>query len=209
MTWSILQRFRRRHDPVDPEITLIMDELDAWLSREHELLDNVGLGVGDVGSVLRSFAQRCQKVALVGSCRRGKANPGDVDVLYVPKNNLQVIEFLEQIADNERDIKRIGQAWTCIVGGRRVDFIESAANTWGLDTVVFTGSRDFNERVVRHASRRGYEIENGRPVVRRDGEYTSYIAPAFCGWSEEKILTHLGLGDFLDPRTRSNNGGFG
>lgn len=201
---NILQRWVSRYRepaPIDPEIALIMDELDAWLAREHELVEGER-PPRDARDVLRAFAHRCHKVALVGSCRRGKETPGDVDVLYIPKSNLQVVEFLEQIADSEDSIKRVGQAWKCTVEGKGVDFIESTKEGWGLDLLMFTGSRTFNERVVRHAERRGHMVHNGRPVVLRESGYTSYHAPAFDGWSEEKILTHLGLEAYRDPRTR-------
>jgi DNA polymerase/3'-5' exonuclease PolX len=208
MNINFLRRLIGSHseseEPVNPEIALIIQELDTWLSREFELLDDgIGERATDVSGVLRGFAQRCQKVALVGSCRREKQVPGDVDVLYVPKNNLQVVEFLEQTADNEQEITRDGQAWKCTIDGRHVDFIESTIGGWGMDTIIFTGSREFNERMLRHAQRRGYEINKNRPALTRSGGYTSCVVPAFAGWPEDKILAHLGLGEFLDPRTRN------
>lgn len=197
--------FRGNREAVvtDPEIGAIIQELDDWLAREHELVaDGVGSMARSVPDLLRNFAQRCQKVAVVGSRRRGDANPGDLDVLYIPKAKTQVVEFLEAVADDEQLLSRGEGAWRCTVHGLPVDFIESSPERWGMDMVFFTGPRDFSERVRRHATRRGYEIDKGLPSVRKEGTYTSYGVPAFSGWSEQKILTYLGLESFLDPYKR-------
>jgi len=201
---NIFARLRQPEpEVIDPEIAMIMQELDEELSREHELLDD-GLGgkSRDIRDLLREFAQRCQKVALVGSHRRGKENPGDIDVLYVPKNHFQVMEFVERITDDEQSIKRIGKSWRCKINGQQVDFIESSLALWGQDLIRFTGSREFNERFVRHAERRGYTLEDGVAIVRKSDGYTSWNAAVFSGWTEEKILAHLGLGEFLNPVKR-------
>lgn len=188
----------------DPEIELIVQELDDWLDREPEFGEGGQVPRnGSTIDLLRQFATRCQKVALVGSARRGKENPGDVDILYIPKSTLQVIEFMEQIADDERLITKSDNVRSCTVKGQKVDFIESAANQWGWDLLAYTGSRDFNERVRRHARRRGYEIlSDGRPGTRRSDTYGYTEVATFHGWTEEKILAHLGLEAFLNPRSR-------
>lgn len=205
MIRRLLHRFHRPPppEPISPEVAAIMAELDDELSREHALVEDLGPGVGGLGSIFQGFSQRCQKVALVGSHRRLVPAPKDIDILYIPKNPVQVMEFIERVADSEASIERRGDGWGCLLNGARVDFIESRDQQWGLDLLFFTGSRSFNERVRRHAERRSYRVENGRPVLSRDDGYHAYTVPAFSGWSEEKILTHLGLEDFLDPRTRS------
>jgi DNA polymerase/3'-5' exonuclease PolX len=196
--------FKKSPASVDPEIEMIVQELDEWLAREHELLeDGVGEKTNSISSLLRNFAQRCQKVALVGSWRRGKVNPGDVDIMYVPKSDLQVIEFLEQVADNESQIINVNNAWRCTVGGVQIDFIKSSLVGWGMDMIHFTGSREFNKRVLRHIYRRGYETVNEQPVTHHRNSYNSYYVNVFDNWSEEKILKHLGLEAYLDPHTRS------
>lgn len=206
---NILQRlFRsksRREQEISPEVALAMQELDTYLAREFALLeDNVGAGSKDVRSLLHSFAQRCQKVALVGSYRRGVENPKDIDVLYIPKSNMQALEFIEQIADDENSIRTLGSGFSCQINGQRVDFITTTQAKWGMDLIQFTGSREFNLKVIRHANRRGYKVDAVQmfPTQEVHNSYSSWVTLVFNGWSEEKILEHLGLGAYLDPRTR-------
>lgn len=196
--------FRKPAEPeIEPEIAMIMQELDDELLREHTLMEGLEGTPRDVGSLMAGFAQRCQKFAVVGSVRRGKVEPGDLDILYIPKSDLQVIEWLERIADDEAKIALHDGRWTCTVRGMQMDFIVSSARTWGMDMIIYTGSREFNERVKRFAARRGIDSRNGRlGVTRRSDGYSGYEVDMFANWSEEKILKHLGLEQYLDPRKR-------
>lgn len=195
--------FRKKEPPIDPAVAAIMQELDDELARDHEMLgEDFGYQPEGVEDVLRSFAQHCQKVALVGSMRRGKPDPGDIDILFIPKHKKQVVEFLEQVCDDEAQIGQLDKLWTCTIKGRKVQFIESTERTWGWDMIQFTGSREFNEKVLRHARRREYRIEGFRPVIPHRDDYHSWNVPAFAGWSEEKILDHLGLLEYLSPHKR-------
>lgn len=205
MTLKLFRWFQKKEadTSIEPEIELIIQELDDWLSREHALAESRADAVPvSQWTLLRRFAQLCTKVALVGSCRRGKADPGDVDLLYVPKNRNQVIEFLEQHSDNEALLECKDRLWRCTVQGKQFDFIETQPHLWGQDLVFFTGSREFNERVLRHARRRGYGVRNGRCTKQVENSDSSWEIMAFQNWSEERILTHLGLEAFIDPRAR-------
>lgn len=203
---SLFQRlFQRKpiEEEIDPAIALIEQELDDELARDSGVDDDLSYAPRNTADMLRGFAQRCSKVALVGSCRRGKAEPGDIDVLYIPKNAIQVIEFLERTADDEKQIIQSKPCWSCRINGKAVDFIESTNSAWGWDMIQFTGSREFNERVIRHVKRRGYEVTNNKAVIFRKDTYGGTVTvEMFGGWSEEKILTHLGLEAFLNPLKR-------
>ena len=201
--WPWPLRCKPVPEALSAEVALAMQELDEYLGREHELVEELGTP-RDIGGLLQSFANRCERVALVGSYRRCVPEPNDIDVLHIPKNRMQAMEFIEKVADDEAMIKQLGGngGWTCAIRGRKVDFIQSSAATWGIDVIQFTGSREFNQRLERHAARRGYKITDGKVTTEKNDGYHSYNASAFYSWTEEKILTHLGLEEFLDPRRR-------
>lgn len=161
-------------------------------------------GIADI--VCEVLGPLCERVEIVGSIRRGKHDPGDVDVLVATGNGLSVcnlIDALEKVADRSEVVFFEKAALiTFSIEGLKCDVIVSYVYNWGKNLIQFTGSRKFKEIVFGIAERRGYEVKNG--VIGRTSYngYSETLVPVMDGKSEEEILRELGLTEFIDPTLR-------
>lgn len=143
-------------------------------------------------------------VMIVGSVRRGKAAPGDADLLVIPRKGNDFMTTVEALADNDDTIrKESGGAWRLDVLGIPVHIIPTTEEYWGVHAIQYTGSRRFHERFLNRVRRRDVQItSSGMPVRSVSDGYGAWQEPFFAGMSEAKILTYLGLEEYADPATR-------
>lgn len=191
--------------PVSQEVAIILAELDAELDGEAS---------GKKERIARMlkviFAPHCHKIEIVGSIRRGVPDPGDIDILFIPKHNYSLIGAIERVCDDETAIRKEDLWRDCFtVKGVQVHLIRVDRQHWGIAMLNFTGSRSFNARWVERAKRRGMQVQEVGPLkriiheVRSKGSYSWHTSNEVLDLPEAEILKLMDLEDYLDPTTRN------
>jgi DNA polymerase (family 10) len=128
------------------------------------------------------LAPRCERIEIAGSLRRGKADVGDIEILFVPRIGQVHVpgelfplrgsladELLEQWLARGIITKRFNingsAAWGTLnklavhVGsGIPLDFFATTAERWFVSLVIRTGSKEMNTTLASSALRRGMQL---------------------------------------------------
>lgn len=150
----------------------------------------------------------CSHVSVVGSVRRQEPAVHDLDILYVLRNDHLPAEFvtlLEAVADDPSHVKLRKYRYQFTMNGVPCDVIPTTEPEWGMSLIKFTGSRRFNDEMLRPAAgRRGYTVIDSALYVRKSDGYNGYYAPQMHNKGEQEILALLGLNErFGDPAARA------
>lgn len=168
----------------------------------------------------------CVRVVIAGSLRRGKAEVGDIEVLYIPrlidvrdesdlfgrtkKASAVDVDLARRHAAGEfaKRLKCTGaiSAWGPEMkhavhesSGVPVDFFAAAADTWACNLVCRTGSAASNTTIAARALDRGWTWHpTGTGFERVSGPDRGRIAAMH---SEEEIFQFVGL-EYLQPEQR-------
>jgi DNA polymerase (family X) len=165
------------------------------------------------------LAPRCEQVCVAGSLRRGKADVGDIEILYVPKvgqvrmpgelfpqTGSLTDELLDQWLAKRVLAKRPNvnstSAWgpqnkfaVHIASGISVDLFATTPERWFVSLVVRTGSKEMNTWLATNALRRGMQFHAyGVLEVTATGEQ---IVPQ----SEREVFERLGV-PYREPAQR-------
>jgi DNA polymerase (family 10) len=162
---------------------------------------------------------RCEQVCVAGSLRRGKADVGDIEILYVPRlgqvrmpgelfprNGSLADELIEQWLTRRVLTKRpnVNGATTWgaqnklavhAASGVPVDLFATTAACWFVALVVRTGPKESNTALAASALRRGMQLHAyGVLEVTATGEQ---IIPQ----SEREVFERLGV-PYREPAQR-------
>jgi DNA polymerase/3'-5' exonuclease PolX len=132
--------------------------------------------------LVEALTPRCEQICIAGSLRRGKAEVGDIEILYVPrlgqirspgelfpKSGSLADELLEQWLTQSVLTKRPNvngvNAWgpqnkfgLHVASGIPVDLFATTAERWFVALVVRTGSKEMNTALAGSALRRGMQL---------------------------------------------------
>jgi DNA polymerase (family X) len=169
--------------------------------------------------LVAELVSRCERIEIAGSLRRGKADVGDIEILFVPRigqirmpgelfplRGSLADELLEQWLARGVITKRFNingsAAWGTLnklavhVGsGIPVDLFATTAEHWFVSLVVRTGSKEMNTTLAGSALRRGMQLHMyGVMEVRATGEQ---IIPQ----SEREMFERLGV-PYREPAER-------
>ena len=162
---------------------------------------------------------RCERIEIAGSLRRGKADVGDIEILYVPrigqvripgelfpKSGSLADELIEQWLAKGVLAKRHNingsAAWGTLNklavhagSGIPLDLFATTAERWFVSLVVRTGSKEMNTTLANSALRRGMQLHAyGVLENTRTGEQ---IVPQ----SEREVFERLGV-PYREPAKR-------
>lgn len=151
----------------------------------------------------RSLGERIQEIIeplvvraeVAGSVRRRKNLVHDVDVVLIP----HALAFPAMIANKIRDelgggvIKSGPKMLQMIVLGRQVDLYAATEETWGVNLLRWTGSKEHNIKLCTRARRMGLKLAVSRGLE-KDGEI-------IASRTEEEIFEALGL-PWMPPEER-------
>jgi DNA polymerase/3'-5' exonuclease PolX len=151
------------------------------------------------------LAPRCERIEIAGSLRRGKANVGDIEILYVPrmdqvhvpgelfpKSGSLADELIEDWLARGVLTKRFNingnAAWgalnkLAVHAGSSipVDLFATTAERWFVSLVVRSGSKEMNTTLAGSALRRGMQLHMyGVLEVRTTGEQIPPSRNAKC-----------------------------
>lgn len=169
--------------------------------------------------LVAALAPRCEQICIAGSLRRGKAEVGDIEVLYVPRLGLVrspgelfpkpgslANELLEQWLTQEVLLKRPNKngvtAWGPLnklakhsASGINVDLFATTREHWFVSLVVRTGSAELNTHLAASARKHGIEL-HAYGVIERTAT-GEQIIPA----SEREVFELCGV-PYREPALR-------
>ena len=166
------------------------------------------------------LAPRCERIEIAGSLRRGKAEVGDIEILYIPKigqvrmpgelfpqtgslTDELLNQWLAQRVLAKRPTINGNAAWwgvqnkfaVHVASGIPVDLFATTAERWFGSLVIRTGSKEMNTTLANSALRRGMQLHSyGVLENARTGEQ---IIPQ----SEREVFERLGV-PYREPAER-------
>lgn len=163
------------------------------------------------GALVHYLEPACHRVAVAGSLRRMKPMVRDIEIVAVPKMDIDLFgnpletSYIDSILDNRpvTFIKKGRKYWQfCFVGTSGYEyivdlFLQPDPATWGINMLLRTGSADFSHKMVTARSMGGYkpdglEVRDAR--VWRDG--VALDTP-----EERAVFDLWGMG-YVEPRER-------
>jgi DNA polymerase/3'-5' exonuclease PolX len=155
----------------------------------------------------------CERIEVAGSIRRQKADPGDIELVAIPKT-LPIYDMFGQqsgersllndrkLMDSLGLVNKLGQRYVQVDLFAHVDaildlFIVLPPATWPVLFTIRTGPSDFSKWIVTSRSKGGclpdgWRCEDGRIW---DGQVQMYFE------SEEDFLDWLGI-HWIEPKDR-------
>ena len=150
----------------------------------------------ELAEKLRSLKE-VEKLELVGSFRRKKETVGDLDILIVSKNPKKVMDVFSHIEKGARVLAK-GPAKSSIKlkSSLQVDLRVFDEESYGSAMMYFTGSKDHNIALRRHAISKGWKLS----------EYGLFKGKKrLAGKTEEEVYKKLRM-DWVPPELRENMG---
>ena len=118
-----------------------------------------------------SVEAQCDRIEIVGSIRRQKANVHDIDFVVVAKNDAE----WQKISDKLKHLKAkpncsgnsvIKAFVPCPDGLFQVDFYRAKPSTFGIHLLVRTGSADHNMWLAGYAISKGMRIKYSEGLIK-------------------------------------------
>lgn len=174
-------------------------------------------------SVSKRLAPFCERIECAGSIRRGKADVGDVELVYVPRvrclsdglfgdeahlineANVEIARLVDEGWLRPRLNKRGGTAWGAknklavdVISGIPVDLFETTPEAWFNYLVCRTGPAKVNIEIAARAKERGWQWNPYGPGFSRlaDGQQAAM-------GSERAVFEFVGL-PYLEPPERGS-----
>jgi DNA polymerase (family 10) len=165
------------------------------------------------------LAPRCERIEIAGSLRRGKADVGDIEILYVPRIGQVRVpgelfprqgsladELLEQWLARGIITKRFNINGSAARGtlnklaahagsGIPVDLFATTTERWFVSLDVRTGSKEMNTTLAGNALRRGMQLHTYG--VLENTKTGQQIIPQ----SEREVFERLGV-PYREPAER-------
>lgn len=134
--------------------------------------------------VMARLKPHCQRIEVVGSIRRQKAEVKDIDLVLIPLNAGSLSQEIDHLGppvlDGEK-LRRVNYQ------GAQVDLYYATPETWATLLLIRTGSVQSNIRLCSLAKKRRWHLAaNGNGLFNEKGE-------RIAGDSEESIYQALGL----------------
>lgn len=158
----------------------------------------------EISEKLISYLKECpevKKAEVLGSLRRRSPTVGDIDIAVATSNPKKVIDYFVDYPHKERVIEQGNISASLLVsGGRQVDLLIQAPESFGSLLQHFTGSKNHNIALRELALKKGLSLsEYGiKDLKNKRSDIQKYD-------SEEKFYKAIGL-DFISPELRENNG---
>ncbi len=179
---------------------------------EENILRSIELSRGDRGRFLLGYIlpivraiekeigrlKSVKKVITCGSVRRMKETVGDIDILAIAKDSLEVMEFFTSMPMVEKIIaKGDTKSSVRLDIGIDADLRVVREKSFGAAKQYFTGNKDHNIELRKIAIKKGWKLN----------EYGLFDKKSrlIAGRDEKEIYKKLGL-DWMPPEMRENQG---
>ena len=128
----------------------------------------------------------CEFIEICGSFRRGREDPGDLDIVVILKPRETLPKIVEDLAGEYTAVNWVGEKKTqIIVDGVKVDIRVTTERAKGAALLYFTGPAGYNIGIRRAAKSRGMKLNEYGIFDRETNEYLG-------GATEEEIYAILG-----------------
>ena len=134
--------------------------------------------------IVDRLAPYCGSVEVVGSIRRQRPFPRDIDIILIPKNQGALAMALQSLGEPRRGGRKLEER---LYRGVQVDFYFATPETWATLLLIRTGSTAHNRELATLAKRRGWHLyANGRGLFNERGE-------RIAGETEDSFFKVFGL----------------
>jgi len=165
------------------------DESERMTRAEAEALANK---VSDMLEPYADFVEVC------GSYRRGREDPGDLDVVVILKEGITLPEIVAELEGNYEKYNWLGEKKTqLVIDGVKVDIKVSTPTGIGAALLYFTGPSGYNIGMRSAAKRKGFKLNEYGLFDRDTNEYLG-------GATEEEIYDLLGR-TYKPPEMRAES----
>ena len=140
------------------------------------------------------LAMACSRIAVVGSIRRRRPFPHDIDLLCIPNNQGRFLMALNTIGEKVKEGPKIA---TRRYKGQQVDIYIATPETWYTLLLIRTGSKQHNIWLTTLAKGMGLTLHaDGSGLLPR-----GVMGPRLAGESEESFFAVLRL-PYRTPQQR-------
>jgi DNA polymerase/3'-5' exonuclease PolX len=148
--------------------------------------------------IVEILKPHCKQIMVVGSIRRGKEFPRDIDIVLIPGNQGALLMALEGLGEKMKSGPKMIQRR---YKGQQVDIYIADETTWPTLVLIRTGSKEFNRMLCARAKQQGKILHaDGSGIERVMGcDRAERIIPE----TEADIFDLLGL-PYAEPRKREN-----
>ena len=144
----------------------------------------------DIQAKLRPF---CSKIKIAGSIRRHVENPGDIDIVLIPKDRIKLEEFIKKGIGGEF-LQGGEHESTWNVHGVNVELYYTDDEEWGAELLAYSGRKGSNIGLRLVAKRNGFKLT-------QHGLFDSKTGKKIAGKTEEEIYHALGR-NYKKPENR-------
>ena len=133
---------------------------------------------------------KAEKILLCGSARRVKKTCGDLDIVFIDRDDAVKAWLVENYGT-----KKNGKPQTTVLyNGVQVEFYEATQDSWGTCTLMWTGSKWNNIKLRKAAKARGLKLS-------QHGLFDTDNNNLAAGKSEEEVFGLLGF-NYIEPCKR-------
>jgi DNA polymerase (family 10) len=157
--------------------------------------------LGDALPVAEELCERlnaeASRIQAAGSLRRMKETVGDIDILATANQPTELVTVFTRLSDVRKVLEK-GEAKSSIIlqNNLQVDLRVVAERSFGSALMYFTGSKDHNIALRKHAIARGLKLN----------EYGLFKGnEQVAGRTEEEVYQKLGL-EYIPPELREDKG---
>ena len=97
---------------------------------------------------------KANKILLCGSARRGKTQCGDLDIVFIDRNDAVKNWLIENFGTKKNGTPQT----TCLIDGVQVEFYEATQESWGSSVLMWTGSMWTNIKLRKKAVEKGWKL---------------------------------------------------
>jgi len=113
------------------------------------------------------------RMEVCGSYRRGRQDPGDLDIILIPASGISLPELIkDKLKIPESKIHWLGEKKAQVdIGGHNIDFRTSSPDGWGAALLYFTGPSGYNIGMRVRAKKMGFKLNEYGVWDRTSGAY--------------------------------------
>jgi len=142
-----------------------------------------------------TLSHMASKIEIAGSIRRGKKNPGDADIVLIPKNEQakkQILAYAKRHASGNIGVGKSHLSYK--TGGVEIEIYFADEKCWGAMLMYATGPNTYNVIMRQLAKHRNMKL-NQYGLFKRDSD------AKIAGETEEGIYEALGR-NWKEPSRR-------
>jgi predicted nucleotidyltransferase len=113
------------------------------------------------------------RMEVCGSYRRGRQDPGDLDIILIPAPGISLPELIKnKLKIPESKIHWLGEKKAQVdIKGYNIDFRTSSPDGWGAALLYFTGPSGYNIGMRVRAKKMGFKLNEYGVFNRTTGDY--------------------------------------